>query len=374
MRNIKLLSIATTLALATSASAVTYEHYQLYKDPKVMGAGGANVANGGSFSSVFGNPAGLSRIPKEYGWEFQLANVAVSFNNNVTNIGDLADAADESESELAKEIEKYTGENFHIGVSAVPLSISKKLDTVAFGIGAVGSLSANIMPHQGFGSSGFVEVNTLAVGGVAGGVSKDIKDIKLGKYALNNIAVGVGAKYLKYGAMSKTFSAVDIADDDFELEDELEKGTSVVGDLGVIYDITPRISMGLSAMNIGGIGDKEEGYIPFTLNAGLAYTYRVKSTFFNQVRFSADYVDITGEYEDSSLIKRTRFGADLNIWDGWASSLNMQAGLYQGEYSAGMSLRLSIVEISFATYAEELGAYKGQDTDRRYMGSFGINW
>lgn len=370
----KLLILPISLGLATSLSAVSYEHYQLYKDPKIMGAGGANVANGGSFSSLFSNPAGLSRIPKEYGWEFQLANIAVSFNDNVTDIGDIADAADENEAALAKEIKKYTGENFHIGVSTVPLSVSKKLDSVAFGIGAVGSLSANILPHSGFGSSGILEVNALAVGGVAGGVSKDLKDLKVGNYVLNNIAVGGGLKVLKYGAMSKTFSAAEIADDDFELEDELAKGTSVVGDLGVLYNLSPRVAMGISAMNIGGIGDKDEGYIPTTINMGISYNYRVNRVFFNQVRFSLDLIDLTQEYEDDSFVKRTRFGADLNVWDGWASSFNLQAGLYQGEYSAGLSLRLAAVEVAFATYEEQLGAYKGQDSDRRYMASFGIGW
>lgn len=370
----KLLILPISLGLATSLSAVSYEHYQLYKDPKVMGAGGANVANGGSFSSVFANPAGLSRIPKEYGWEFQLLNVALTFNDNITDISDVADAADESEMALAREIKKYTGENFHAGVSTIPLSVSKKFDSVAFGIGTVGSLSANFMPHSGFGSAGLIEVNALAVGGVAGGISKDIKDLTVGKYTLNNVAVGVGAKALKYSAISKQFSAAEIADDDFELDDELEDGTSVVADLGVIYNITPRVGMGLSVMNIGGIGDKDEGYIPTTLNIGVSYNYRVNKAFLNQVRFAADYIDLTQEYDDDSFVKRTRVGADLNVWDGWFSSLNLQAGLYQGSYTAGVSLRLAAVELGFATYEEQLGAYQDQDSDRRYMLSFGLNW
>ncbi|MDR1912746.1 MAG: hypothetical protein LBQ52_10450, partial [Helicobacteraceae bacterium] len=59
------LSIAAVLALAVSAQALNYEYRQVYKDPKIMGAGGANVAMGGSFNAVFSNPAGLAKIPQE---------------------------------------------------------------------------------------------------------------------------------------------------------------------------------------------------------------------------------------------------------------------------------------------------------------------
>jgi hypothetical protein len=52
----------------------------------------------------------------------------------------------------------------------------------------------------------------------------------------------------------------------------------------------------------------------------------------------------------------------------------VQAGLYQGAWTAGASLRLSFLDLAFSTYAEELGAYSGQDDDRRYMASLGFNW
>jgi hypothetical protein len=42
-----------TLGVISSLSALSYEYPQLYKDSKVIGMGGANVAVGGSASAVF---------------------------------------------------------------------------------------------------------------------------------------------------------------------------------------------------------------------------------------------------------------------------------------------------------------------------------
>lgn len=339
-----------------------------------MGAGGANVASGGSFSAIFSNPAGLARIPAQYGWEFQALNLSGAFNDDVNDLSDIMDAADESEAALSAVLDDMVGTRIHLGVSAVPFSMAKKFKKYAFGAGVVTSVNSGVAVHQGFGSQGMLEINTLATAGAAFGLAHDINGLKIGRYVLNRLSVGYGAKAMGYGALSKAFSAAELADENFEMDDELKEGASVVADLGMIYNVTPRFTVGASALNIGGIGEGDME-IPMTINAGVAYTYEVeKRVFFKRVRLSADYIDIAQGYEDESFIKRTRLGADLNIWDGWASSFALQTGIYQGEFTAGLSLRLAVLELAVATYAEEMGAYGGQDPDRRTVASFGINW
>lgn len=39
----------------------------LYKDMRIMGMGGANIASGGYSSSVFANPAGIANLPTDHG-------------------------------------------------------------------------------------------------------------------------------------------------------------------------------------------------------------------------------------------------------------------------------------------------------------------
>jgi hypothetical protein len=340
-----------------------------------MGAGGANVALGGSYSAVFSNPAGLTRIPKEYGWEFQLINVSAGINDNMLDLPDIIDDADESDAQAAETLGEHIGDIYGFEIGITPFSIAKMFDETAFGLGAFVGANTHFAIHQGFGAEGILEANILAVGGAAGAIAHNFNELTIGDYAFNRLSVGVGAKALSYGSLSRTYSAADIANEEFDnIEDEIKEGTSVVFDLGVIYEALPNLSVGISALNIGGVGD-ESAEIPMTINAGVSYVYRVDDrSFFNQARISADYIDISKEYPDNSYVKRTRIGADLNVWDGWFSTFAIQAGLYQGEWTAGASARFSIFEVAFATYAEELGAYAGQDSDRRYMGSFGINW
>ncbi|MDR0747385.1 MAG: hypothetical protein LBE89_05765 [Helicobacteraceae bacterium] len=372
--------IGSLFILATSLEAVTYEYFQLYKDPKTMGAGGAGVASANSFSAIFSNPAGLARMPKEYGWEFQLINVGVAINENTKDLQDILDAADESETKAAEELDKHIGDSYHVGISAVPLSVSKMFDETGFGAGLVSSVSINAVAHQGFGASGILEINGIAVGGAALGIAHNFNDVAAGKWLLNTISVGAGVKYLQYGVISHGYSPADLSEYSSEdkdvLSEDLEDGRSLVFDLGIIYDLSSNFSIGASVLNIGGIGDKNLIYIPMTVNVGGAYTYRVSErTFFNQVRASLDFIDLTQEYDDDSLIKRTRFGADLNVWDGSFSTFALQAGLYQGEFTGGVSLRLALVELAASTYAEQIGAYSGQDeADRRYMVNVGFSW
>ena len=52
--------------------AMYAENASLYKDPRIMGMGGANVAVGAYSTSVFSNPAGLTNIKKDHGFVVDL--------------------------------------------------------------------------------------------------------------------------------------------------------------------------------------------------------------------------------------------------------------------------------------------------------------
>jgi hypothetical protein len=46
--------------------------------------------------------------------------------------------------------------------------------------------------------------------------------------------------------------------------------------------------------------------------------------------------------------------------------LSLRAGLYQGYLTAGATLDLWILHLSYATYAAEVGMFPGQVSDRRH--------
>jgi hypothetical protein len=73
-------------------------------------------------------------------------------------------------------------------------------------------------------------------------------------------------------------------------------------------------------------------------------------------------------------MENLRGGLELLIWNNTLTTFSTSVGFYKGEYTAGFSARLAVVEIGFTTYAEEVGHYLGQQTDRRYLVNITIGW
>ena len=91
----KIISIAL-LGATTSLMALGAEHAYLYKDARIMGMGGANVAVGGYSTSVFSNPAGLANIKKDHGFVVDLLGLGVSTSENTSDfISDIDEASED---------------------------------------------------------------------------------------------------------------------------------------------------------------------------------------------------------------------------------------------------------------------------------------
>jgi len=386
---------AALLSLSSVAYAEMYDFKQLYKDPKMMGMGGANVAIGGQTSSLFSNPAGLAFIPKEYGNEIDLINASFSISEDTIDFAnDMEDATDnpgdlngdgivnDDDETIAvfDVIRKYNNTNNHLGFSNFT-SYGRKFEKVGFGIGVILGSDFVYKPSRGLSTDGMVQVSGIAYGGLATGMSYDFSGVELtDKYLLNDFAVGIGLKQIKYVSVDDYLTVNEIVDhkddmQDYITDDLAVEGTSTVLDLGVIYDIYENFQAGVSILNIGGIGDDKAVEIPQTINVGVGYLKRwERHRFFNQVRVSADYIDLGNSYDGGDMMKRLRFGAETNAWDGWLSTMSLRGGMYQGYYTAGVDLRLSVLEVSYATYAEEMGAESGQDENRRHMFNLKIGW
>ena len=386
MKIINKKSIILSLALSSTLFASSYEYPQLYKDTKIMGMGGANIAVGGQATSIFYNTAGIADIPKEYGWEVDILNMNFTASQNIQDFADEMDEANadgktdaQKTSDTLDVTEKYLGKNLNISTNIAAISVAKKFDKYAFSLVPISGVNLNIKTHRGSGSQGILETQGLAYGGVALGISKDIENQNIFGYNLTNISLGVGIKSLQYKSIYANLSVAELIDDDLSdyFEDKYtQDGSSTVLDLGAKAEVYENVTAGISIQNMGSIASESaQNEIPMTVGLGVAYKQRFNRSYFNQYQVAFDYVDLFQAYsQDKDFIKRTRLGISGNVFDGWGGTLAIQAGFYEGHPSYGIDFRATMIKLAYTTYSEEIGAYSGQDKDTRHMFQLSLGW
>ena len=379
-----------TLAPLSNAADLAY----LYKDMRIMGMGGANVASGGYSSSVFSNPAGIANLPKDHGLIVELLGINVTASSDASDIvSDLSDAIDsDNEDEIIDILEKYSGQRTHLDVANYS-SVSKNNGDYAWTVGLLAATDVNLTPHAN-SIDGLLEVQSRGYGGITAAYSYTFK-----KFGNGNLQLGLGAKYLFQKSFEGKLTPADLLNGDDigdELRDRMEKdsdGYSI--DIGAIYqfiymkDLNPAI--GLSIMNIGNLDfDDSYGGQPTTVNIGASIEPTIP--YIKKTRIALDYVDLFNankyrlynldennevsysDYKDSDFIKRLRFGISGLIYDNSWSSLEVATGFYQGGLTAGIDFTASVFRLGFATYEEETGPKYGDESDRRYSLNLSIAW
>ena len=381
--------IAAVLCMAPAGAfaqqSISREYPVLYKSPRAMGMGGAYTAVGGRTDSLFYNPAGLINIPKDKGWEVNLATASVDYSKEVKNflydMRDALDAVDTNGDGTASDeklqavnniLAKYQGENLYLRAADLT-TIGKSFDRWAFGVGGFGSVRANMIPHQGLGSDGLLAVDADAIYGGLGGVSIGLTQ---------NLFAGVSVKYLHKESLVHIFTARELVEhqDDLSsyIRNELREDGDALGfDAGLLWKFAPksklRPSVGLSVMNIGDIDFGRAGKIPQTVNVGLAVNPTLAK--FRSFIVAVDYIDVLNNYkQDKDVGKRLRLGAELQLFDEQYYEMAVRAGMYEGYPTFGADLRLLIFTFSYTMYSEEVGAYAGQDRNKRQILTVNVGW
>jgi hypothetical protein len=372
-------------AVVFAQSPTSREYPYLYKSPRAMGMGGAYTAIGGRVDSLFYNPAGLSNIPKDKGWEVNILNPAAGLGSNTTDfMNDMQDAldttdlngdgaTDDDQMRAVNEVlAKNMGENLHLDITDFT-SIGKSFDRFAFGVGGLVNARLDAMAHQGFGPEGFLEVNADATYGPVGGFSYGVT---------NNLFAGLSLKLLKRESLVHNFTTREFVEKQDTLDkyitDELRTSGSAFGaDAGVIYkfaqDSRFRPLLGLSIMNIGDLNFGDAGKIPMTINAGVSANPQIP--YFRSLVLGMDYVDIANNYsQDKDMWKRLRYGGELQLFDILPAEMAVRAGMYEGSPTFGVDLRLLTFMVSYVKYSEEVGAYAGQDKDERQIVQVTFGW
>jgi len=382
---------ATLLGATTSLMALGGQQAFLYNDPRVMGMGGANVAVGAYSSALFSNPAGLTNIAKDEGFIVDLLNIGVTASDKTLNlVSDLNDAGNDS-GKIEDVINKYSGEAFNIQANNYS-SISKHSDAFAWSLGLLAATDVGLMVHGNGSVNGApIEAAGRVYGGVVLGVAQEYST------EIGELDVGLGLKYITQNSYEGPLYVADLQGNDVmkHLQDTYEKKSSGYGvDIGVTYkpfaDSSWHPAFGLSVLNIGSMTmDDNYGGQPMTVNVGASITPDV--SFMHKLVLAVDYVDLLNEnsvrqytfsgsdvtyedYTDGDTLKRLRLGASMGLVNNSYFTLTLNGGLYQGAYTAGVDMALTILKLSAATYEEQIGTGSIDIPDRRYMAQIGIGW
>ncbi len=375
---ISFFSVILVFLFITFAFAKIYEYPRLYTDIKTVGRGGVGIALPSGSASVFYNPAVLSQIPKGYYIDILRLSVGSS-KKSLDFINDLSDALDEdnnTETAIMDVLNKYIGETFS-GEADILSSLFINRKPLGLILGVFGRSRVSGIVHQGFGSAGLLDVKIQNYAGMFLG----------GYYSFYNRRIHLGGDLKVIGGavldhQFTTYELLNHADNftDYLIDDLLNYGTGVVGDVGLVFTPFPQSrlnpAIGISVLNIPGLKLNGTEVIPMTVNLGFSISPKLlDKPYLNKARFGIDVIDILKKYkEDQDWGKRLYMGGELSVIDAKFLKLWVRGGFYQGYPAGGATLKIFILELNFATYAEEVGAYAGQYENRIYLGSLSINW
>jgi len=373
----------------------------LYKDPRIMGMGGANTAVGGYSTSIFSNPAGIIKIKKSHGIEAEILGLSVSASEKFQQFAD--DLSNSEDNEIINTLNKYSGDAFNATVSNYTSFSYHAENDIAYSFGLLAAGDINFLPHTNSGANGVLESHSRAYGGIFLASATKYHGLSssfLGGALDGDLTIGVSAKYIKQKSYEAGLDLGEVTEhkDDIVkyLQDTYEVDNSGFAfDIGTLYEFNNKQwnpAVGLSVMNIGSLDFDAYGAQPLCVNLGASISPEI--SWSNSLKFSVDYTDLLNsqqarirnynpdraqdQYDNADIgydvMNHLRMGASLGLFDNSFIMTTLNAGLYKGAYTAGIDFQLTLLKLQFATYQEQLGSTLGQLEDRRYVVGLGLGW
>lgn len=343
-------SFPLLMSILVSSMLFADEYNYIYRGTRPMGMGGAFTAVSNDQNALFYNPAGLSHVPDR---RLVLLAVEAELGQGAYDAyTDILDVDTGNELEVAQFLRDYIGEYSHASASVFPYYLRPHF---AFGIFATAKTNFIARNYQ---YPSLVIDSTADAGAALGYAHAFLGDA---------LSVGASLKYVGRKSLNEEYTVPDITSDNFDdmVEDDVQDGFGTLLDIGVIYrfeevavgqkDIV--FQVGLSASNLIGsdMGDARD--LDEHVDIGLA-------AYVDSWVFALDYYDVAGMIDDDDDPgKRIRIGVEY----AFENLFTVRAGLYQGYTTLGLEIDARYVQLDLLTYAEEVGTYAGQHSDRRYV-------
>ena len=349
--------VLVAILLLSGGFAQCREMPYFWKGVRPLGMGGAFTAVADDYNALFYNPAGLDKVQH---WSFALLNPLAEAGENSQDLyKDINDTDFDNTSEVTELLRKHVGEHQHVRAAVLPYFVKQH-----FGFGVLGqaTVDAEVNNPQ------YPEADISAVADVAG-----VCGLGFGFLDNHALRVGASAKFVQRKRLQETYTAIQIADDNFDdtINDDTLDGSGIGFDLGALYTFSaplePTVAMVIQNVGKTNLGDAGEIPQQVNLGAGIHFDYS-----FLSVNAAVDAMDITANVneDEKDFFRRLHMGAES--WLG--ERLGLRLGLYQGYFSAGATLNLWVLKLDYANYAEEVGAYAGQRVDRRNVVQISFGW
>ncbi|MBI3804452.1 MAG: hypothetical protein HY282_11895 [Nitrospirae bacterium] len=345
-RSIVLLGL---LAVGLFSVGVTWaeELPTLYRGIRPLGMGGAFITLSDDENAMFYNPAGLNDVSGFGGVSILNPLLEVS-KNSKSLYSDLKDLDTDNQAIVADFLSKMVGEHQHVRAAALP---NVFMHNFAIGVLGQGTLDMDIRNPGNPAVFTDIKLDTgLLVSGALGFFDQQLQ-------------LGATGKFIKRDGIKHVYFAPEIAHKDFDPLDQREKKSDFAFDVGTKLSLKSplRPTFALVVQNITDLDFKELGIIPQEVNVGASIN---PNFWILKTTFAVEVDDLTKNADaDKDLYKRTHLGAEFRF----PKILALRAGLNAGYVTAGVDLDFWILSVSAATYAEEIGAFAGQRSDRRYI-------
>ncbi len=340
-----------TLLTISSLNGLLYaaELPTLHRGVRPLGMGGAFITLSDDENAMFYNPAGLNDVEGFGGADIINPLVEIT-KDSIDLYKDLKDIDSNDTTQVTELLNRFIGEHQHLRTSLFPNVVFHN-----FGIGVLGQATLDTEIRNK--ANPVVTVDAKVDVGLLASAAYDLYD--------KTIQIGVTGKYIQRRGVVDTFTAVDIASDNFDpLGDVDESKNDFAFDLGAKVNIDMPVikpTLAIVLQNITDLDFDQLGELPQQLNVGVAIN---PDLWILHTTFALEVDDITKEVgTDDDMYKRVHLGAELRF----PAVLAVRAGFNQGYWTAGATVDVWILKIAYATYAEEVGAVSGQREDRRHV-------